>query len=152
MKKILMLAVLMLILMPGTAGAEIKNWAENWFELTPTEKTLIVSGYRLGVNFVCERDNGVNRSKLYCIGSRASDGQYAIVPEFLNTIYRNKNYKYIQIDLLIHLILMYVTKAIDVDQLDNSLNILAAISEEEGVTDKGNRLKMYEDTVKSLVQ
>ncbi|MDY0258635.1 MAG: hypothetical protein RBR41_03085 [Desulfovibrio sp.] len=150
MKKFSMLVIILALIIPSSSLAT--NWAENWFELTPVEKTLVVSGYRLGVNFVCTMDSGANRSSVFCLGSRASDGQYAVVPEFLDTLYRNKDYKHIQIDGMIQLVLMYITKIINSDQLDNSLNALGSIAEESNIADKDKKIKVYEDTIKSLVQ
>jgi hypothetical protein len=152
MKKVAIYVVIIVAVMTSHVVAPAKDWAANWFELSESEKNVLVAGYRLGAEFVCNVDKDSNKSTLLCAISKSSLDKYVEVPGIVDVVYKKEKYRSISIDWLIYTSLLYINKNVDEKKFFSILDGFAKIEDNNSDNNAQYKLNNYESMVKGLLQ
>ena len=152
MKKVAILVVIIVAMMVSREVAQAKDWASNWFELSDTEKNVLVAGYRLGAEFICNVDKDSNKSTLLCSISKSSLDKYVEVPGIVDVVYKNERYRSVSIDWLIYTSLLYINKNVNEKKFFSILDGFAKIEDNNIDNNAQYKLNQYESMVKGLLQ
>lgn len=154
MKRVAIFVLVMVAVMGAMPGKSLaRNWAANWFELTESEKNVLVAGYRLGTAFICATANsGSISSKLICVVSKADLDKYVELPPIISGVYKVEKYKYISVEWIIYISLLYLENIIDEKKFFTILDGFSNIESEHENPDSSYKLRKYEDMVKNLLQ
>ncbi len=157
MKKALMLAMMVLMLMPGTAGAEGDNsassWAETWRALSPSHKKALMLGYRMAAFDMCTEKNLPTRVQRFC--DTAIDGMEGRNDEeiirVIDFVYVNDRYKKIDLQIFILSALGIASGHMSQENFFSALNKIASSYDTNGKPVTTEEIRRYKAMVLDLL-
>lgn len=152
MKRVAIFVLVMVAVMGNHVVAPAKDWAANWFELSESEKNVLVAGYRLGADFICTVDKASSKPTLLCTIHKYGLDKYIEVPSVINVVYKKEKYKTISIEWLIYTSLLYINRNIDEEKFFATLDGFAKIEDNNIDNNAQYKLNQYEKMVKGLLQ